>query len=481
MNILAIDQGTSSTKALVVGEGALILATADVPVHPAALADGGVEQDPEELWRSVLEAGRQALAAAGEPVEAIGLANQGETVLAWDPATGDPLSVALSWQDRRATDVCDRLADRADWLRTVTGLPLDPYFAAPKMTRIRERLTRHGVVTTSDAWLVNRLTGAFVTDAATASRTLLLDLDRTSWCPPACEAFGLGDEPMPEIVPCAGVVGETRAFGPVLPVAGLAVDQQAALFAEACHAPREAKCTFGTGAFLLANVGETAQRSKRGLAACIAWLLGGRTTYCLDGQVYSAGSAVGWLGEIGLIRDARDLDLLGGSVSSTAGVAFVPGLAGMAAPFWRPNARGAFVGLSLATSRAQLVRAVVEGVASAVAWLARAVGDDLGQPLERLRVDGGLTRSNTLMQIQADLLQAPIDVYPSPNATALGVAAFARIGIGDVQGGMGLARDWKPVATFEPRISADEAHGRLARWRAAADATIDIEDERLDA
>lgn len=481
MNILAIDQGTSSTKALVVGEDALVLATAEVAVHPAARPDGGVEQDPEELWRSVVEAGCQALAAAREPVEAVGLANQGETVLAWDRETGKPLSVALSWQDRRATDVCDRLVDRADWLRTVTGLTLDPYFAAPKMTRIRERLTRDGVVTTSDAWLVNRLTGSFVTDAATASRTLLLDLDTTSWCPAACEAFGLGSELLPDVVPCAGVVGETRAFGPVLPVAGLAVDQQAALFAEACHAPGEAKCTFGTGAFLLANVGETAHRSERGLAACIAWLLGGRTSYCLDGQVYTAGAAVSWLQEIGLIRDARDLDGLGGSVSGTAGAAFVPGLAGMAAPFWRPNARGAFVGLSLATSREQLVRAVVEGIASAVALLARAVGDDLGRPLERLRVDGGLTRATTLMQIQADLLQAPIEVYPSPNATALGVAAFARLGVGDVQGGMGLAREWKPVATYEPRISADEAHGRLARWRAAADATIELGGESAHA
>lgn len=477
MNILAIDQGTSSTKALVVGEGALVLATAEVVVHPTALPDGGVEQDPEELWRSVVEAGRQALAAAGEPVEAVGLANQGETVLAWDRATGNPLSVALSWQDRRATDVCDRLADRADWLRTVTGLPLDPYFAAPKMTRIRERLTRDGVVTTSDAWLVHRLTGAFVTDAATASRTLLLDLDTTSWSPPACEAFGLGSEPLPDIVSCAGVVGETRAFGPVLPVAGLAVDQQAALFAEACHAPGEAKCTFGTGAFLLANVGQTAQRSEQGLAACVAWLLGGRTSYCLDGPVYTAGAAVSWLQEIGLIRDARDLDGLGGRVAGTAGAAFVPGLAGMAAPFWRPNARGAFVGLSLATSREQLIRAVLEGIAAAVAWLARAVGEDLGRPLARLRVDGGLTRSTTLMQIQADLLQTPIDVYPSPNATALGVAAFARLGIGDVAGGMGLARGWKPVATYEPRISADEADGRLSRWRAAADATIELGNE----
>ena len=474
MNVLAIDQGTSSTKALVVADDGAILATADMPVHPAALPDGGVEQDPEELWRSVLEAGCQALAEAGASVEAVGLSNQGETVLAWDPETGRPLSTALSWQDRRATDVCERLADRSAELEQISGLPLDPYFAAPKMARIREQLTREGVVTTTDAWLVHRLTGAFVTDAATASRTLLLDLDGVVWSDTALSAFGLTDEHLPEIVPCAGVVGETGAFGGHVPVAGLAVDQQAALFAEACHGPGEAKCTFGTGAFLLTNTGTTSPRSLNGLAACVAWQLGDETHYCLDGQVYTAGAAVTWLQEVGLIDGPGDLDRLGGAVENAGGVDFIPGLAGLAAPFWRPDARGAFVGLSLATSRGQLVRAVLDGLAAGVACLADAAGQDLGRPLARLRVDGGLTRSRTLMQIQADLLQAPLDVYPSPNATALGVAALARLGIGDLEGGTRLARRWTPVATYEPRIGPDEAAARLARWRAAAAATMEL-------
>ncbi|MFI5258812.1 MAG: FGGY family carbohydrate kinase [Candidatus Limnocylindrales bacterium] len=478
MSSLAIDQGTSSTKALVVGEDGSVLATVEVPVHPVALADGGVEQDPEELWRSVVEAGRQAIAAAGEPVTAVGLANQGETVLAWDRLTDRPLSVALSWQDRRATDVCDRLAGQAAHLQEITGLPLDPYFAAPKMTRIRERLTREGVVTTSDAWLIHRLTGKFVTDTATASRTLLLDLDRTTWSEDALRAFGLEGEARPDIVPCARLVGETHAFGPTIPLTGLAVDQQAALFAEACHDAGQAKCTFGTGAFLLANIGPLARRSQSGLVTCVAWQLGDDTTYCLDGQVYTAGAAVSWFEEIGLIAEPADLDRLGGSVVDADGVTFVPGLAGLAAPFWQPNARGAFVGLSLATSRTQLVRSLIDGLAAAVAWLARAAADDLGRPIERLRVDGGLTRSRTLMQAQADLLQAPIDVYPSPNATALGVAALARIGTGDQAGGLGIARNWTPVATYEPAMSADEAEERLARWRAAAEATIRLGGER---
>ncbi|HEX7492207.1 MAG TPA: FGGY family carbohydrate kinase [Candidatus Limnocylindrales bacterium] len=478
MSILAIDQGTSSTKALVVGEDGLVLATAEVPVHPVALADGGVEQDPEELWRSVVEAGRQAIAAAGEPVTAVGLANQGETVLAWDRQTGRPLSVALGWQDRRATDVCDRLVGQSERLQQITGLPLDPYFAAPKMTRIRELITRDGVVTTSDSWLVHRLTGKFVTDAATASRTLLLDLDRTAWSDDALAAFGLENEAMPAVVPCAGVIGETDAFGPTLPLTGLAVDQQAALFAEACHETGQAKCTYGTGAFLLANIGPVAHRSKSGLVTCVAWRLGNETTYCLDGQVYTAGAAVSWFEEVGLISEPADLDKMGGSVTDTDGVIFVPGLAGLAAPFWQPNARGAFVGLSLASSRAQMVRALIDGLAAAVTALARSAADDLGRPIERLRVDGGLTRSKTLMQVQADLLQAPIDVYPSPNATALGVAAFARIGSGDKQAGFDIARNWTPVASYEPSISAAQAQEQLARWGAAAEATIKLGGER---
>ncbi len=475
MNVLAIDQGTSSTKALVVAPGGEILAEAEAPVHPRATADGGVEQDPEELWSSVLEAGTAALRRAAVPVEAVGLANQGETVLAWDPGSGLPLTAAISWQDRRAVDVTERLAGRADELQAITGLPLDPYFAAPKMAWLRGRGHREGVVTTTDSWLLHRLSGTYVTDAATASRTMLLDLDRTVWSKAACGAFGLDPGSLPEVRPCAGVIGETKAFGSPLPLAGLAVDQQAALFAESCLAPGDAKCTYGTGAFLLTTVGTSPRRSTSGLVACVAWRLGGETTYCLDGQVYTAGAAVSWLAELGLIGGPAELDVVGGRASSAEGAAFVPGLAGLAAPFWRPTARGAFVGLSLATGRAQLVRAVIEGLAAAVAFLARAAAEDLGRPLGRLRVDGGLTRSRLLMQAQADLLQTPVEVYPSPNATALGVAALARLGVGDATDAIEVTAGWAPSATYEPSISADKAASRLDAWRRAAEATIALQ------
>ncbi len=476
--VLAVDQGTSATKALVVGPGGEVLGEAEVAVHPVALDGGGVEQDPEELWRSVVDAGGAAVRAAATPIDAVALSNQGETVLAWDRATGSPKTTALVWQDRRAASVCERLGDHGPSLAALTGLELDPYFVAPKITWLREHVTRDGVATTTDTWLLQRLCGAFVTDAATASRSLLLDLDRVSWAPEATQLFGVEADELPEIVTCAEPVGTTTTFGPEVPVVGLAVDQQAALFAEGCLAAGEAKCTYGTGAFLLATTGTGARRSRNGLVACIAWQLsssGGDppvTTYCLDGQVYTVGAAVHWLTEVGVVDEPADLDRLGGQVGGAGGATFVPGLAGLAAPFWEPNARGAFTGLSLATTRAELVRAVIEGIAAQVAWLARAAGDDLGAPLARLRVDGGLTRSRVLMQTQADLLQAPVEVYMSPHATALGVAAFARLGLGAAATAVEAIGAWEPATVYEPRASRDEADSRLDDWRRAAEATV---------
>ena len=468
MNILAIDQGTSATKALVVSSGGEILGEGTAPVDPRASAGGAVEQDPQELLDSIVTAGREALRAAGEPVQAVGIGNQGETVLHWDLDTGRPLSTAISWQDRRAVEVTRELAGQADRLVELTGLPLDPYFAAPKMTWLRRRVGDGGVVTTVDAWLNHQLAGAFVTDAATASRTMLLNLERAEWSEEACALFGLHAADQPQIVDCASVVGETDAFGEVLPVTGLAVDQQAALFAESCFAAGEAKCTYGTGAFILATAGEAVPSSKSRLAVCVAWRLDGVTTYCLDGQVYTAGSAVSWLEELGLISHASDLDKVGSATGEEA--IFVPGLAGLAAPFWAPEARGGWVSLSLATTRDDLVRAVAWGIAAQVAALAKAIEQDLGRPLERLRVDGGLTRSRVLMQAQADLLQAPVELYPSADATALGVGALARLGSGAAATPVEAVGSWQPVAVFEPTMSADEARERLARFNAAAQA-----------
>jgi glycerol kinase len=463
VNILAIDQGTSATKAVLAGPGNEVLGSAEIPVTVRAFGDA-VEADPEEIHGSVLEAGRAALAAARVPADAVALANQGETVLAWDRRTGRPLTPAVVWQDRRSAGVSDRLAPDAAWLTEVTGLPLDPYFAAPKMTWLRENCTTEGVVTTTDTWLLARLGVDYVTDAATASRTLLLDLDAADWSERACKAFGVDPSALPRVVDCAGPVGETGEFGRVLPVTGLAVDQQAALVAEHCLEAGQAKCTYGTGAFLLATTGGTAVRSTAGLAASVAWRLRGIPTYCLDGQVYTAGAAIGWLMQIGLLREAAEIDAVVGSVPDTEGVTFVPALAGLAAPHWRPSARGAFTGLSLAATRAHLVRAVIEGIAASVALLARSVAYDLGSGLSSLRVDGGLTRSVSLLQAQADFLQIPVEVYRTADATALGVAALARVGVGECDTLSAAIGPLRAETVVEPRISPDEAADRLAAF-----------------
>jgi glycerol kinase len=469
MNVLAIDQGTSATKAIVVADGGRVLGEGTAPVHPQPGPGGAVEQDPQELLDSIVAAGRAALDAAGEPVEAVGVGNQGETVLRWDRATGRPYGPALSWQDRRAVTVTQELAEHADRLTQITGLPLDPYFAAPKLTWLRRRDgTDEGVVTGVDAWLNHQLTGAFVTDASTASRFLLLDLARVEWSAEACALFGLDPADQPRIVDCDAPIGETSAFGPTLPVTGLAVDQQAALFAESCFAAGEAKCTYGTGAFILATAGKDVPHSASRLAACVAWRLGGAATYCLDGQVYTAGAAVSWLQQLDLIREPADIDRLDGAGDGADDAVFVPSLAGLGAPFWAPEARGGWVGLSLATRRDDLVRAVAHGIAAQVATLGRAIAEDLGRPLERLRVDGGLSRSAVLMQAQADLLQVPVERYPSADATALGVGAFARLGAGAADSPAAAVGAWRPAGVFEPRMGADEAAERLARWRAAA-------------
>jgi glycerol kinase len=472
VRILAIDQGTSATKAILVGPANEVLGSAEVPVAVRAAGPAGVEADPEELFASVLEAGSRALAAAGAPADAVALANQGETVLAWDRRTTRPLTPAIVWQDRRSAGVCRRLAAFAPLLAEITGLPLDPYFAAPKMTWLRENLTTDGVVSTTDSWLLARLGGGYVTDAATASRTLLLDLDAASWSPRACEIFGLDPAALPEVVDCAAIAGETTAFGRALPIAGLAVDQQAALLAERCFAAGQAKCTYGTGAFLLASTGTTAVRSTAGLSASVAWRLAGKPTYCLDGQVYTAGAAIRWLGEVQLITGAAELDAVGGSVPDTGGAMFLPALAGLGAPHWRPDARGAFLGLGLGTTRAHLVRAVIEGLAASVALLAGAVASDIGGRLTVLRADGGLTRSALLMQAQADLLQLPVEVCRAPDATALGVAALARIGMGQTANVEEAAGPAGVRSVVEPRIGAAEAAERLAAFDAALRAIL---------
>ena len=464
MRVLAIDQGTSGTKAVVVDDG-IVVSSAEEAVRPSYLPDGRVEQDPRHLLASVLDAGRRAAAGAGGGLDAVALANQGETVLAWDPATGEPLTTAIVWQDNRAESVCADLVEHRAAVAAATGLVLDPYFSAPKMAWIRRHLTRDGVVTTTDSWLVHALTRELVTDVTTASRSLVLDLDTAAWSAQLLEIFGLHHEVLPRLVACDEVVGTTTAFGGDVPVVGLLVDQQAALLAQDCRAAGETKCTFGTGAFLLTATGSRATRSGSGLTTSVAARLRGETSYCLDGQVYTAASALRWLVDLGLIASAREVDDVADGVDDA--VVFVPALAGLAAPWWRSDATASLHGMTLATDRGAVVAAVLRGIAATVVDLLDVVAADLGRPVPRLRVDGGLTRSRVLMQMQADLAQIPVDVYPSADATALGAAAAGVVGLDPSRPVADVVGGWTPAASYEPQWSPDRAAEHIGRFRAA--------------
>ena len=481
--VLAIDQGTSATKAVVIDEQGRLLAEVDHPFDGMSYADDGVEQDPKLLLDSVLAAGRTAVARAAVPIAAVGLGNQGETVIAWDRRTGEALTPAISWQDRRASAITQRLAStqssRIAEVTRVTGLPLDPYFAAPKMALLSEqaadimRAHPDAVITTIDAWVTHHLTGAFVTDAATASRTMLLDPHALDWDAAACEIFGIDPTRLPRVVACDEPVGMTTAFGDAVPVTGLIVDQQAALLAQGCRTPGMAKCTYGTGAFLLANVGREHSLSTSGLATSLAWVMrDGTRASCVDGQVYSVGAAITWLQRLGLIAEPGDLDRLGLAAGDSGGACFLPTLAGIGAPLWRPDARGSFTGLTLSTTREQMVRAFGEGIAAQVALLVDAVSRDAGAAPAALRVDGGVTRSRLIMQTQADLIGAPVEVYPHECATALGIAALALRGLAGAGAEEPVVTGWQPVAVYEPAPDRTVADRIMGEMRSALAATV---------
>lgn len=471
MAILALDQGTSGSKAIVVDEDG-VHAVVENSIHPQYHPGGAVEQDPIELYDSLVTAGKEAVAQAGKAIDGVSLANQGETVLAWDPDTGEPLTTCIVWQDRRAESVVERLRAQSAEVHQRTGLVLDSYFTAPKMVWLRENLTREGVVTTTDTWILYRLTGEFVTDVSTASRSLLFGIDDVAWDSRLVEIFGLQDERFPRVVACDEIIGSTSVFGETVPVGGLIVDQQAALFAEGCFERGQGKCTYGTGAFILVNMGESAPRFDNGLTTSVAWKLRGRTQYCSDGQVYTAASAVRWMQELGIITDAAEMDEI--AAKDPAGVICAPSFAGLAAPWWKPDA-GAFIsGMKLSTGKPEIVRAVLDGIAAQIAELSDLTRSELDAPVTKLRVDGGLTNSVTLMQSQADMLQAPVETYPSAHATALGTAACMRLALNpDLTVEQG-PYEWEAEATYTPQRSAEDVTAYRTAWRTAVEATMEL-------
>lgn len=454
-HLLAIDQGTTGTTALVLAPNGAVSARVDVDFQQHFPAPGWVEHDADEIWRTVCETASAAVAKAGlraADIAAIGVTNQRETVVAWERSSGKVLGRAIVWQDRRTAQRCEELRAQGhgDRVRALTGLVLDPYFSATKMQWSLDNglSTRRDDLCfgTIDAFLLWRLTGGarYATDATNASRTLLMDLERQAWSTELCDLFKIPMSTLPEIVGNAELLGSTRGFGAVLdgtPITGMAGDQHAALFGQACFGQGDLKCTYGTGAFLVLNAGPQRPHSSHGLLETLAWKLPGGATYALEGSCFVAGAAIQWLRDgLGLITSAADVEALAASVDSSDGVVFVPALAGLGAPYWDADARGLISGITRGTTRAHLARATLEGIAFQVDALIEAMRQDTGAPIQRLRVDGGAAANDLLMQLQADFSGLKVDRPRDLESTARGAAMFAGLGVGMFQSPEDAAR-----------------------------------------
>jgi glycerol kinase len=484
-HILALDQGTSSSRALVFDQDGAVVAAAQQEFSPLYPKPGWVEHDPAAIWESQRATAAAALAQArltGADLAAVGLTNQRETTLVWERASGRPVHPAIVWQDRRTADACERLRQAgAERLVTErTGLRLDPYFSATKLAWILaqdpelRRRGEHGELCfgTVDTWLLWHLTGGrrHLTDATNASRTLLYNLHTGQWDDDLLALFGIPRALLPEIRSCSEVYGEVAPGlpGAGAPIAGIAGDQQAALFGQACFHPGMAKNTYGTGCFLLLPTGGSPVASGNHLLTTVAWRLGGRTEYALEGSVFVAGAAIQWLrDELLLVASAQELDALAASVPDTGGVYLVPAFTGLGAPHWDPYARGTLVGLTRGTSRAHLCRAVLEAIAFQSADLAACMEKDSGVRLRELRVDGGASRSGPLMQFQADLLGIPVVRPRHAETTALGAAYLAGLAVGFWASQEEIARKWAPGAVFEPAADRAGLAERRQAWNRA--------------
>jgi glycerol kinase len=494
-HLLAIDQGTTGTTALVVevaGSAAgrtLGRATSEFPQHYPN--PGWVSHDAREIWSSVETSVGGALKAAGvraEDVAAIGITNQRETTLLWDRKTRRPIDLAIVWQCRRTAGICDALKrDPATVarVREKTGLVIDAYFSATKIAWLldhapgaRERAARGELAFgTIDTFLMSELTSGdlHVTDVTNASRTLLMNLARCAWDPELLRVFDVPASVLPSIVGCAEVIGRTRGAGFLpdgLPITGVAGDQHAALFGQGCFAEGDAKCTYGTGAFALMNVGDRPLLSEHGLVTTPAWQIRGKTTYALEGSAFIAGAAVQWLRDgLGIIKKGSDVEALARQVESSDGVVFVPALAGLGAPHWDPDARGTITGLTRGTTAAHLARATIEGIAFQVTDLLIAMTKDAKRPLARLRVDGGAAANDLLMQFQADLANVVAERPSDLESTGRGAAMLAAVGAGLSDGFESAARMIQIQSRFEPTLPEEAREAHLARWRDALERT----------
>ncbi|HUA42867.1 MAG TPA: glycerol kinase GlpK [Streptosporangiaceae bacterium] len=490
MTVLAIDAGTTGVTALIVTEEGTLAGRGYQEFRQYFPQPGWVEHLPEGIWQATLTACAQALDSAGSPpVACVGITNQRETAVIWDRTTLAAPRRAIVWQDRRTAAICDRLRQSGAEPRVaaVTGLRIDPYFTATKLTWLAENEpeTWAGVqdgtlaVGTVDSYLVAQLTGGrrHVADASNASRTLLFDISAGQWSAEMCSLFGVPPHALPEVVPSTAMIGHTdpAAFlGLAVPIAGIAGDQQAALFGQACFTPGAAKCTYGTGSFVLVNTGSQIVRSDAGLLSTVAWLSSsGELTYALEGSIFVTGAAIQWLRDgLGLLASAAESEVLARSVPDTGGVVFVPALTGLGAPDWDPMARGAIFGLTRGTTREHLIRAALEAIAFEVRDVVDVMTEEAGAPADdaglTLRVDGGASANDLLMQLQADQIQRPVERPVIAETTALGAAFLAGLATGVWSSPEELAATWKLDRRFEPGPRDEAGH---AAWRSAVDQT----------
>ena len=483
--ILALDQGTTSSRAILFDHDGNVRASAGQEFKQYYPQPGWVEHDAEEIWQSQLAVTQRALAAARarlEDIAAIGITNQRETVLLWDRATGKPAYHAIVWQCRRTAAMCDRIRregfDRT--LREKTGLVTDAYFSGTKIAWLlenvpgaRERAERGELACgTIDTWLISKLTRGLVhaTDVSNASRTLLFNINSLDWDDEILSYFGVPRKLLPEVKSSSEVLGEAALFGGTAPIAGVAGDQQASLFGHQCFRRGNVKNTYGTGCFLLMNTGSDVPRSESGLVSTVAWRRAGATTYALEGSVFIAGAAVQWLrDEMGLIKDAGESEKMALAVPDTGGVYFVPAFVGLGAPHWDAYARGTIVGLTRGSNRNHLVRAALESMAYQTRAVVDCMAADSGIRPEALRVDGGAARNNFLCQFQADILGIAVERPATSESTALGAAYLGGLATGFWKDEPELGRQFKIARRFEPSMSASRREELYAGWRRAVE------------
>ena len=485
--ILVIDEGTTSTRAMLVGHDGQCGPAAQHELTMGWPRPGWVEHDADEIWRLSLKAARAVAADSADSIRAIGISNQRETVVFWDRKTGEPLGPAIVWQDRRTADMCASLRDQGHEpaIQQKTGLLLDPYFSAtkiawalehwPELRAAGERLA----IGTIDSWLIFKLTGGLhVTDATNASRTLLMDLSG-GWDEGLCDLFGVPRSALPVIVDSAGTIAATdpAPFGRAIPICGVAGDQQAAAIGQDCLSPGDTKATFGTGAFILTHCGPEPPRSGHRLLSTVAWQVGGKRAFALEGSLFVAGQVVSWLRDsLGLIARSAETARIAASVPDSQGVQFVPAFTGLGAPHWQPGARAAILGLTQGAGKPHIVRAALEGVANQAAELQRAFAAD-GARWSKIRIDGGMAANDFLAQDLAGLLAVPVERPANVESTALGAATLAAAGCG-LYGSLRDAANVmsSPLTRFEGEFSDDVRTKRLAEWDRAVKAVLGLAD-----